>query len=401
MQVRVLFVSTYRHRAGRRRAAASDALGFGVTCADALVDGLRTGGDEVDVVDSTADRQTVWVGEVLDLVERAVDATRYDVVLAFHAFWPFTADLRRVLDDAAVPVPCPLVTFTHGSHWDPTDLFRFERYPALRWADLGNLMAATRVLVVSRYMRDTIVRTVGATSADAAAEVDARLRVTGLPLDLRRIDAARQPVAADGTTVVFNHAPIAAKRPRVFLDVAAAVLAAETTTRVLLTRHLPPGSPWAGQAAVLAAAFPGRVVLGDDLPTDAYYRALWRSHMQVSTATHESLGVATLEAMVTGNHCLVPRLGSYPEIAAGDPALLYRDLDDLVDRLVEGPRPEVVARHAARIREMYSPATVAAAVRAVLAEAVADGPGDRDGDRVRPGPNGDRSAAGRPPHTTG
>jgi hypothetical protein len=270
---RILFVQTYRHRDETGRAAASDALGFGVTCADALAAGLRAADVRVDVVGSDAVRQTVWVGEVLERVERAVTSAAYDAVLAFHAFWPFAADLRRVLDDS---VPRPLVTYTHGSHWDETDLFRFERYPDLRWADLGNL----------------------------------------------------------------------------------------------LTRHFPMGSPSAARVRELAGVFPGRVVQGDDLPTDDYYKALWRSRMQVSTAVHESLGVATLEAMVTGNHCPLPRIGAYPEVAADDPAVLYDDLGDLLARLVAGPEAEVVARHDARIRARYSPGTVATAVRDVLAEVI-------------------------------
>lgn len=362
--MRVLFVQTYRHRDATGYAGASDALGFGVTCSDALVAGLRAAQVGVDVAGSEAGRQTAWIGEVLDRVERAVTSVRYDAVLSFHAFWPFTAELRRVLDDS---VRLPLVTYTHGSHWDESDLFRFERYPSLRWADLGNLLAADRVLLVSRHLRDVLVRQVRAVSAAAGAELDRRVRVVGLPLDLPRIDAARVPPAPDRLTTVFNHAPIAAKRPGVFLDVAAELLA-RTAGRVLLTRNVGAGSPWAARVRELSDAFPGRVVQGDDLPTDEYYAALWRGHMQVSTAVHESLGVATLEAMVTGNHCLLPKVGAYPEVAAGDPAVLYDDLGDLLARLVAGPRADVVARHEARIRARYSPATVAAAVRDVLVE---------------------------------
>jgi glycosyltransferase involved in cell wall biosynthesis len=365
--VRILFVPAYRHlpAGGRMRARASDALGFGVTCADALVAGMRTAGAEVNVVESAAPGQTDWVGEILSGTERAVTDNCYDVVLAFHAFWPFTADLRRVLDDA---VPCPLVTYTHGSHWDKTDSFRFERYPALRWADLGNLLAADRVLAVSHYMRTTLLAAAGEVSATLATELRRRLRVVGLPLDLPRIDAARRPRPDGPLTVVFNHAPIPAKRPEAFLDVAAEALA-RTDYRILITRHVP--AQLSDRVGELGAAFPGRVILGDDLPIDAYYRALWRSHLQVSTASHESLGVATLEAMATGNHCLLPRVGAYPEVTGDDPSVLYADRDDLLARLVAGPRSPVAARHSARVRKAYAPSAVAAAVLSVLAEVTA------------------------------
>jgi glycosyltransferase involved in cell wall biosynthesis len=348
----------------------SASIGFNVTCAEALVAGLRGLGLQVDVFQSVAHRPTVWGGEILTAVETAVAAGGYDVVLAFHALWPFTAVLRQVLDDT---VPLPLVTYTHGSHWDDTDLFRFERYPALRWADLGNIMAADRVLVVSDHMRRTILRSVRRASEEAAAELAGKVVVAGLPLDLDRIDAARGPEDQNDTMVVFNHAPNAAKQPGVFLDVAEQVLL-RTGASFLVTRHFPEDSPWTVRLREMIGRFPGRVACGDDLSIDDYYAALWRCGVQVSTATHESLGVATLEAMACGNHCLLPRIGAYPEIADADPALLYRDTGELLDRLISlvrgGPDADVVARHSRAVRSRYSPTAVATTVQTVLVDAI-------------------------------
>jgi glycosyltransferase involved in cell wall biosynthesis len=178
-------------------------------------------------------------------------------------------------------------------------------------------------------------------------------------------------------TIVFNHAPNTAKQPGVFLDVAAEILE-RTTARFLVTGHFPEQSPWTGRLRELSAAFPGRITCGEDLPIDDYYASLWQSDFQISTATHESLGVATLEAMATGNHCLLPRIGSYPEVSGNDPAVLYEDVAELRERLIDlvstGPDAEVVARHRAAARSRYSPASVAAAVHTVLSEVVLVGP---------------------------
>jgi len=369
----VLFVCPYTHSAGIGTARASDALGFGVTCSTALVAGLRRHGLHVDAITALGEGgHTAWVARSLVAFEKAVTSTDYDALLAFHAFWPFCADLRRILDDNGRR--CPLVAYTHGSHWDPTDLFRYERYPALRWADLGNLLAADRVLVVSRYMRDTLVDTVRAESEGAGRELAAKIRCVGLPLDLRRIDAAHRDRKDGPATVVFNHAPIAAKQPGLFFDVAAELLQ-QTSACILVTRHIGPDSPWSGQVENLCRAYPGRLILGGDLPIDNYYAALWTSRIQVSTASHESLGVATLEAMATGNCCLLPRIGAYPEIADGDPAVLYEDPDDLLSRLIllagsADRQASIAAAHTARVRTLYSPERVAGAVRDVLIEAV-------------------------------
>jgi glycosyltransferase involved in cell wall biosynthesis len=363
--MRVLFVRPYTHDPDDDRPpSASDSLGFNVTCADALAAGLAARGLEVVSV-SGRGRPTDWVGRCLAEFEHLLAAKAPDVVLAFHAFWPFTMDLRRIMDDTGYGGP--LVTYTHGSHWDPTDLFRTERYPRMAWADLGNLLCADRVLTVSAWMADTILANVGAASSAAADALAPRLRRVGLPLDLPRIDAARRPEDPGPATVVFNHAPVTAKRPELFFEVAAELLG-RTDARLLVTRRFIEPSPG---LARLARSYPDRVWLGDDMPIDEYYAALWRAKVQASVATHESLGVATLEAMATANCCLLPRIGAYPEITDEDG--LYDGEDDLLRRLIEMVRQEPTRRALAhrqmtRARATYHPDRVAETVHTVLLE---------------------------------
>jgi glycosyltransferase involved in cell wall biosynthesis len=363
--MRVLFVRPYTHNPDAGRAAtASDSLGFNVTCADALASGLIERGVELTSVSGRGGR-TAWVGRCLAEFERLLAGTSPDAVLAFHAFWPFTMDLRRIMDDAGYRGP--LVTYTHGSHWDPTDLFRFERYPRMAWADLGNLLCADRVLAVSDWMASTMLASVRCASKAAAEELGPRLRTVGLPLDLARIDAARAPEDTGPPVVVFNHAPVTAKRPELFFELAWELLR-RTDARLLVTRRFPAASPG---LARLTRSYPGRVTLGGDLPIDDYYAALWRAHVQASVATHESLGVATLEAMATRNCCLLPKVGAYPEIT--EPSALYDHPGELLPALVravrdETPRRSLADRQMARARTVYSPQRVAKAVHQALLE---------------------------------
>ncbi len=363
--MRVLFVRSYTHdETVGRSATASDSLGFNVTCADALSSGLIERGVEVTSVTGYG-AQTSWIGRCLAEFEHQLAATSPDAVLAFHAFWPFTMELRRIMDDTGYGGP--LVTYTHGSHWDPSDLFRFERYPRLAWADLGNLLSADRVLVASEWMADTILTNVRAASPAAADDLAPLLRRVGLPLDLHRIDAAWRPEDPGPPTVIFNHAPVNAKRPELFFELAWELLR-RTDARLLVTRRF---SGISTGLARLVRSYPGRVTLGEDLPIDAYYAALWQAQVQASVATHESLGIATLEAMATRNCCLLPRIGAYPEIT--EPDALYDDLDDLLARLVdavqqEGPRRALADRQMMMTRATYSPQRVATAVREVLLE---------------------------------
>jgi glycosyltransferase involved in cell wall biosynthesis len=364
--MRILFVPSYTVKQGEL--PSSDSIGYGTTSADALIRELIALGHSVDRLPVEQARgRTAWTARSLTSFERAVVRKPYDAVLAFHAFWPFTADLRRILDDARLTLP--LVTFTHGSHWDETDLFRHENYPLLRWADLGNLLAADRVLVVSEWMRDILLTRTRAASPEASIDLSERVRVVGLPIDLARIDAARLPTSAS-PTVVFNHAPIIAKRPGDFFEIADELLA-QTPAKLLITRKFGQDSPGAKRLAQLQASYADRLILGNDMEIDAYYSALWQSSIQVSTATHESLGVATLEAMATANMCLLPRRGAYPEISGNDPDVLYDSITELGERLIASVTDldnsqDVAQRLSSQVRARYGPLTVARRVSEVL-----------------------------------
>jgi len=93
--------------------------------------------------------------------------------------------------------------------------------------------------------------------------------------------------------------------------------------------------------------------------------------LQVSTATHESLGVSTLEAMHTGTCCILPRLGSYPEITGGHPDVLYDlgegQLQERLDYFLEHPdRRQTVAADLQRAAARYAPAVVVPRIADVL-----------------------------------
>jgi glycosyltransferase involved in cell wall biosynthesis len=264
----------------------------------------------------------------------------------------------------------PLVGYTHGSHWDPTDTFRFQAYPGMELLDLANLHVLDRILLVSEYMRTTLRCTIAAFNTSLAKALDAKCEVVGLPLDVERIDAYRTEKRPTRPTVVFNHAPVTSKNPELFVRVMARILP-RYDVQVLFTRRYPPTQAGGSAVASLAADFPEQVALGNDLSLPDYYRALWMADLQVSTATHESLGISTLEAMHTGTCCILPRLGSYPEITGDHPDVLY-DLGQgqLEERLIyflEHPaRRQTVAADLQRAAADYQPAVIGRRITDVL-----------------------------------
>ena len=305
----------------------SDSIGYGITASAAISRTL--GAADWDIVrppiavpDETDHRvaRLQWLLSSYQGVLEVLRTSPPDVVFAFHAFSTFPVEIRRMLLDLKLDLP--LVGYTHGSHWDPTDTFRLQAYPGMELLDLANLHVLDRVLLVSEYMRSTLQATIAAFNAPLAKVLDAKCEVVGLPLDVERIDAQRTDERPARTTVVFNHAPVTSKNPELFVRVMRRVLP-RYDVQVLFTRRYSPTQAGGPAVAALAAEFPEQVALGNDLSLPQYYRALWMADIQVSTATHESLGISTLEAMHTRTCCIVPRLGSYPEITGDHPDALY------------------------------------------------------------------------------
>lgn len=337
---RLLYVDSYTVADPRRGVPSSDAIGYGITASGVIRDGLAARGwhvicPKVDAVAGSGAGRADRLRWILHSYTAILDElTRHppDAVFCFHAFHAFPVEIRRMLLDLGLQVP--LVGYTHGSHWDPTDSYRADHYPGLDLADLANLRVLDRVLVVSPWMRDTLHTGIGTLNPALADDILARTRVVGLPLDTATINRYRTNEPFRRTTVVFNHAPIPSKNPDLFATVMADIMS-HRPIDVLFTRRFRPEDPGAAAIADLARRYPGRVHLGNDLPMAEYYRALWRSQLQVSTASHESLGVATLEAMYTATCCVLPRVANYPALCGNHPEVLYEPgPQGLRDRLV-------------------------------------------------------------------
>jgi glycosyltransferase involved in cell wall biosynthesis len=356
-------------------APSSDAIGYGITASTAIRTGLSSAGFDVvrPVITVPGDNdervaRLRWLVSSYDAVLDVMSTSPPDVVFFFHAFSVFPAEIRRMLLDLGLHLP--LVGYTHGSHWDPSDSYRFQAYPRMELLDLANLHILDRVLLVSDYLRATLRDTISAFNAPLAKALDAKCEVVGLPLDVERIDACRTDERWTRTTVVFNHAPVASKNPDLFVHVMHRVLP-RYDVQVLFTRRFRQTQAGGMAVAALAARFPEQVALGNDLTLPDYYRALWMAELHVSTATHESLGISTLEAMHTGTCCILPRLGSYPEITGGHPDVLYdlgeRQLEERLTYFLKHPdRRHTVAIDLQRAAARYTPAIVVQRIANVL-----------------------------------
>ena len=335
-----LYLDAYTLPAPNGEVPSSDAIGYGLTSSRAIRRELARRGVRVSAPDASTpspegggrQHRASWISEAYGRTTEHILREQPDVVFIFHIFVTFPAVIRKTLQDLGVSIP--IIGYTHGSHWDPTDVFRSELHPGLEMLDLANMCAVDRLFLVSEYMRETLRRNIGGQFPEAAESIRDKAAVTGLPIDVHQINSARTEDRFDRTTIVFNHAPGTGKNPAVFARVATAIMQ-EYDVNVLFTRRFRAGSPGEPEIHALKSRFGDRVILGNDLSVADYYRALWMSDIQVSTASHESLGIATLESMYTRNCCVLPMVGSYPEICGERKEILYEPGEDgLVDRLV-------------------------------------------------------------------
>ena len=371
---RILYLGNYT-TVDPAEKGASDAIGYGITASDAIRSGLAGQGFEVACpqVPSVANRAPglrpiSWAMANYQATLDALIAAEPDLVFVFHSFRAWPTQIRHMLLELGRSTP--IVGYTHGSHWDPSDYVRTQFYPGLEMADLANLVAMDRVLLVSEYMRETLHRNISELNPRLAEDLVGRAAVVGLPINAALIDQARTDRKPDIPTIVFNHAPVASKNPQLFTRVMARILPDYEVT-VLFTRGFDPTEPEGAAVQDLHDAFPEQVVLGNNMDLPDYYQALWAAEIQVSTADHESLGISTLEAMYTETCCILPSLGSYPEITGNNAEVLYPlgegPLEERIRWFLDHPADRT--RVAAQLRQQalcYTPGHVVEAITAAL-----------------------------------
>jgi glycosyltransferase involved in cell wall biosynthesis len=352
--------------------ASSDSIGYGVTSSGALQAALQTrleddltiveGGPQAGLPDSPE-----WQANQLARVVAHVRIHNPEVILVFHASHPDTASMRRCLD--LIGYRGKLAAYTHGSHWDPTDTFRSERHPKLRWADLGNLMALDHILCVSTHIRETILSQLSAKAPSAALQFKGKSDVVGLPVAMEFLDSLRHENRAETPTLLFNHSFTGGKAALRFLRALPGVFAAVPDLLVHITRGPLPATE---EMRALQELANDNCLVHHGLSREQYAWLLWRCTHQVSVATHETFGVATLEAMAVGVAALAPRAEVYPELLGAVPDCMYDPEADLTPLLAgfllqdDARRLDLANRQRCLVRTNHTAELVAARILEVV-----------------------------------
>ncbi len=181
--------------------------------------------------------------------------------------------------------------------------------------------------------------------------------------------AAAQPAAPP--LVIWNHRWEFDKQPAVFFAALHRAQEAGVAFRVALLgenfqvvpQEFEAARGWLGERLVQYGYVPSR---------DAYWELLRCGSVVVSTAIQENFGISVVEAVAAGNHPLLPRRLSYPEVipAAYHDACLYADdaaLTEMLIRLLDTPHV-AAPRGLAAAMQRYSWRTLTAAYDALFAE---------------------------------
>ena len=296
-----------------------------------------------------------------------------DVVFVFHIFQHFPSELRRILLNMGKTIP--IVGYTHGSHWDPLDTLRSIHYPKMELVDLANLQSLDGIFVTSEYQKNAIVRNISSLNPQISEEIGSKMRVVGLPLNDRLMNEYRQPKETDRITIVYNHTWAESKHPRMFLTAMKALLNKYPKVDLFSSQRAHADDSSLEAMRKLRREHPKRVVVGKTLPIGEYYGRLWKSSMQVSTASFESFGIATVEAMYATDCCVLPDHCSYPELVGDVQEALYpygeKALSQKLSYFIEDESArKKVAKKLHRRSERFTPDRVTQKIEGVMREAV-------------------------------
>lgn len=329
---RILFLDPYTDPTFK--SISSPEIGYGISCANAIKLGMAAKKLSVIECSPTVTGELPkldWIYECYKNLNH-LSPKKEDIVFIFHSLIHFPGEIRRLVNHHT-RIGCPIIGYTHGSHWDPTDTIRNTSNPGLLYQDLANLLTYDRLLLVSDYYMKLLRNELEVLGPKVLDRFDNNSHVVGLPIDTPSIDGVKPAidnrVGKANVRIVFNHALRTPKRPDLALSVMGRILAEVENCTIEITRDFERGTPLEAEFEKLSNQFSNRVFCYRTLPLRDYYKLLWDCDIQFSTASHESFGVATVEAMYTGNACFTPDNLSYPEITGGIGN--YHNIDELTE----------------------------------------------------------------------
>ncbi len=241
--------------------------------------------------------------------------------------------LRRDLGDPAVALYLHENQLTHpvGPRDRPDESLAIANWLSMAVADRVLVNSEAQMADLRRALPVLLGRALDHGHGHRLDEVLARSQVLPVGVDLEGIAADGHP-PPDEPVVVWNHRWDVEKRPGRLFNALHRLADEGVAFRLALAGENLRVDPQEFDA--IRQRLGDRVVHVGPLDRDGYHRLLAASDVTVSTAEHETFGIAAVEAMAAGCVPLLPKRLSYPEIVPErwHEAVLYGD-GELRDRL--------------------------------------------------------------------
>lgn len=220
-----------------------------------------------------------------------------------------------------------------------------ERDRHYGFVNFSSMLAADRVAFNSAYHRDELLTALPAflrhfpdhREVERVAEIAARSLVLPVGLELEGVPSPERASRGGGgpPLLLWNQRWEYDKDPAALMRVLQRLSRSGPDFRLALCGQTYGRRPRSLESGIEALG--ERVIHAGHLSRGRYLEMLGRADVVLSTARHEFFGVAVAEAVAAGAFPLVPARLAYPEVLPAEvhPACLYRDEDDLLERLRE------------------------------------------------------------------
>jgi len=224
-------------------------------------------------------------------------------------------------------IPVKIFGFMHAGSYDVEDFMNPCR-PFAQYFEQGWFSICEKIFVGSQYHKELLKKSF----PNMASELEEKVIVTGNPWN------TKEALCIVGkfekrNQIIHSNLPDWRKRPNLFLNLVPLIKKARPDVNIVLTTSRREwGTGWLRNCA-LDLQEKGYLEIKEDLLKSEYYKILAESKVMFSATMQETFGYCIVEAMTFDTIPIVPNRLSCPEVVNWDSRLLYKDLDEALEKV--------------------------------------------------------------------
>ena len=308
---------------------------------------FKKAGFEVEIIDGVALSDTVDVGTFLDInstiayknsqMTKIASMFRQNLIeqdsIFFFGdteFWGLES-LRLMADMNKVNIK--VYSFLHAGSYTLEDAFQIAE-PYQKYTELGWIMACDKVFVGTEYHKEAFIERRINRYADEADKqmLSDKIFVSGNPVFLDEYDKFDTPKKQK---IIISNRFDVEKRPNLSLDFAYLIKKRHPEVEIVITTSRDEFKSNAKWLVEYAKAYEedGIVTIKAGLSKNDYHKELSESKIMLTNSIEENFGYCILEALVYDTYPLCPVGLSHNELCSDDERLLFKDNDEILDKI--------------------------------------------------------------------